>query len=516
MFKFLGNLFSGGESKTTVVSGQNRVRSQYDAAQTTDANSGHWNNADGFSARLANAPAVRKVLRERARYEWANNCYAKGMIATDADYVIGTGPRLQVLTEDDEYNAEVERKFHEWATKVKFGRKLWTMRTAWRRDGESFALFRKNNRLHHPVKLDLKLIECDQVADDFSSFDLNVKNDDGIILDDDGNPLAYKIWPQHPGDLFGVTIKGVNKPSLIPAEDAIHLFRRDRPGQYRGVSEIAPALMLYPTMRRWTYAALGSAEKAARISGVIKSTYSPDEPAAIAAMEDIYLEADSFLTLPEGWDISQIRAEQPSTQYGMFKRAVISEMSRCLSQPYNIAAADSSEYNFASGKLDHLGWYKFVGIDEASVGDDACTPTFEKWFIYAQGLDGYLPPKPTDFEFPPHVWFWDGQDTIDPREANATDTSLKNGSQTLPRVWAKKGLDAKQELTAYSKALGMSYEELQEKLRENLFSNSQPLETNEATNEQQEQEENEASAKSNRSKFTGSREAIGVDGFSRN
>ncbi len=76
------------------------IRARYDAAATTDANRKHWANADGLSADAAASPEVRRILRNRARYEAANNSYAAGIVATLANDVVGTGPRLQVLTDD--------------------------------------------------------------------------------------------------------------------------------------------------------------------------------------------------------------------------------------------------------------------------------------------------------------------------------------------------------------------------------------------------------------------------------
>ena len=37
---------------------------------------------------------VRRMLRNRSRYEVANNPYAKGVVLTLASDVLGTGPRL--------------------------------------------------------------------------------------------------------------------------------------------------------------------------------------------------------------------------------------------------------------------------------------------------------------------------------------------------------------------------------------------------------------------------------------
>ena len=78
---------------------------------TTDENRRHWANADGLSANAANSAEVRRTLRNRARYEVANNSYASGIVLTLANDVIGTGPRLQMLTANAEANRQIERSF---------------------------------------------------------------------------------------------------------------------------------------------------------------------------------------------------------------------------------------------------------------------------------------------------------------------------------------------------------------------------------------------------------------------
>lgn len=77
--------------------GRNWLRARYDAAVTTHENRRHWASADGLSADAANSPEVRRTLRNRARYEVANNSYARGIVLTLANDLIGTGPRLQML-----------------------------------------------------------------------------------------------------------------------------------------------------------------------------------------------------------------------------------------------------------------------------------------------------------------------------------------------------------------------------------------------------------------------------------
>jgi capsid protein len=84
------------------------VRARFDAAQTTPDNHKHWSNADYVSADAAASPEVRRTLRNRALYEVANNSYARGIVLTLANDVIGTCPRLQILADSAEANGTID------------------------------------------------------------------------------------------------------------------------------------------------------------------------------------------------------------------------------------------------------------------------------------------------------------------------------------------------------------------------------------------------------------------------
>ena len=157
--------FVGGRKRETLSAARVRViRAKFDSAQTTPDNRRHWANADALSADAAANREVRRTLRNRARYEVANNSYARGIVLTLANDVIGTGPRLQMLTDSDEGNRIIEREFIAWAKAVGLPEKLRTMRMARAQDGEAFGLLVSNASLNSPVKLDLRLIEADQVT----------------------------------------------------------------------------------------------------------------------------------------------------------------------------------------------------------------------------------------------------------------------------------------------------------------------------------------------------------------
>ncbi len=165
MFRWLTNLFAATKPTRSVQGRAVRLlRARYDAAVTSDDNRRHWANADGLSANAANSPEVRRVLRNRVRYEVANNSYARGIVLTLANDVIGTGPRLQMLTEDAEGNRRVEQAFAAWAKAVSLADKLRTMRAARASDGEAFAVLTSNPKLPTTVQLDLRLVEADRVC----------------------------------------------------------------------------------------------------------------------------------------------------------------------------------------------------------------------------------------------------------------------------------------------------------------------------------------------------------------
>ena len=173
------------------------LRARFDAAQTTKDNAKHWGAAEFLSADAEADANVRKILRTRARYEVQNNSYARGIVKTLAEDTIGTGPRLQMLLEDEGTNRRIEHDFGVWAKKIHLPSKLRTIRMARCQDGEAFILLARNPALKSNVTLDMQLIEADRVTDDELTSDPNCV--DGITFDPFGNPVSYKVLKRHPG-----------------------------------------------------------------------------------------------------------------------------------------------------------------------------------------------------------------------------------------------------------------------------------------------------------------------------
>jgi len=432
------------------------MRARYDAAITTDENRRHWAAADSLSARAANSPEVRRVLRNRARYEVANNSYARGIILTLANDLVGSGPRLQMLTSSAEVNRQLEREFGRWAKAVGLAEKLRTMCIARVQDGEAFALLTTNPKLPTPVKLDIRLVEADQVATpDIDPLDTSTV--DGIVFDEHGNPVEYHILREHPGDL-GVSWN--MEYDRVPADAVIHWFRVDRPGQVRGIPDITPALPLFAQLRRFTLAVLAAAETAADFAGILYTDAPPGGEADPAEpFEPIELEQRALVTMPGGWKMSQLQPAQPATTYAEFKREVLNEIARCLNMPFNIAAGNSSGYNYASGRLDHQTYYKTLRVEQSHLETVVLDRILSAWLDEAVLIPSLWQEDVGVYPEWPHQWFWDGHEHVDPvKEATAQATRLANHTTTLAYEYARQGRDWEEALRQRAAELRLMHE----------------------------------------------------------
>jgi lambda family phage portal protein len=412
-----------------------KVQARFDAAQTTEGNERHWAWADIYSAAAANNLAVRTQLRKRARYEYANNCFCNGMVRRKAFQTVGTGPRLQLMSGDESVNRTVEESFTAWSRSIRLADKLRSMTQARIRDGETFGLLVTDPSLPGRVKLNFKPIECDQVTNTFVA--PNVPGHvDGIHYDNAGTPTGYDVLKHHPGDFFAVNMNW--QTDQIPASDMVHLFNHDRPGQVRGVPEITPALPLFALLRRYTLATISSAEVAAMFALFLKSNGSADaDQITDSPFTSIEVQRNTMTTLPYGYDVNQLRAEQPTTTYDVFQRAILREIAQSMLQPIGVASGDSSDYNYSSAQLDILSYYQSLDIDRQNIDVDVLDRVFAAWLDEA-ALAGEIPQVP----YYRHRWMWPPNEDIDPvKAAESAAIRRKNGLMTDAEYFGRRSLD---------------------------------------------------------------------------
>jgi lambda family phage portal protein len=424
--------------------GEPGVKAHYDAAQTTYENAAHWSFSNALSADRINSRQVRSTLRNRARYELSNNCYAGGIVHFIADEVVGRDIHLLMGAGVDEAVATwAEGEFHEWLQAIDGIGKLNLLTFAQVADGESFGVITTNPGITTPVKADLLVYECDFVQlPAWAEMFLDPRNIDGIRIDKYGQPVVYQFLRQHPGSMYGGVLVDADP---IPADRVIHLFKPTRPGQHRGVSELAAALPLFAQLRRWTLAVIAAAETAADIAGIIKSNVVDVDPNGSGAtpFDRVEIERRALMTLPDGYDIHQFKAEQPVSTYKEFKREIVAEIARSVSVPVGVALGDHAGFNYSSAKLDNQLWHKVRRVRRSLLRRQALDRLLYQWRREAELIPGYMPAALRNPEaWTGHDWLMDGDEFADPlKEANGQKVRLESLTTNLSIECAKHGLD---------------------------------------------------------------------------
>ncbi len=459
---------SSREPTTVDMDTARPIRGSYDAASSGGMNTNHWAASDALDADSANSKTVRERISRRARYEIGSNGQGKGVQLTHANYVVGRGPKLRMQTGSTGLNSMIEFEWKKWAKEVKLAKKLRTAIKTKVSDGEAFIIITQNPKMRHRVKLGLKMVEAEQVTTPFLGAN-EANRIDGIEFDDFDNPLFYDVLKQHPGGQFSVD----QKVERIPARFMLHLFREDRAGQHRGVSELSSSLNVYAVARRFREAVVVGAENIANMSVFLKTQADPNiEPDIVKPLSTLPWEKGMMTAAPRGYDLFQPKPEQPSATYKEFTREQSGEQARPLNMPNNIARADSSGYSFSGGKLDHLTYFVSIDVEQQDIDEDGLDPLFEVWFAEAVLRFGWgVPADPP----PNHGWDWPEKPIIDEKKhADANKTNLSTGVAVLRRVYAKAGLDFEEELPNMAEDYGVTTDEMRAALFRTHFGDSVP------------------------------------------
>lgn len=454
---WLSNLFS------TMTKRSARRRVYHLAAATDRHTEKTWMPAVTTDADTAILPEIDR-LRSRSAYEAANNPSAAGMIRTYANDCIGTGPRPQVISNVDEFNEDLESEFLIWSGD---GHSLEPPSCDYHTDrvlsemlrlavkmlivkGEVFVQ-RAYDTTTSGLQLRLIIIPPEMIATPFGIFDGIQKNGHvikgGIEYDADGKILAYHKLNEHPGDgLIGV---GSLASVPIPAQDITHLVVQDDEGQSRGRPWLAPSLLILSSLREYVQYVMGSAKFAAGISGVLESAdpLSGENPRSDEEFDTVEVERNMLLTLPAGYTMNQFQPAQPTTNYPDFRKGSVGDAARPICMSRNVATADSSDHNYASGRLDNQFYHKELKIVRDWIAKRCLRPIMRSFAFEAAGLRMLRGLARLKWRRLQVTWMWPGFEHVDPqKEANATDTKLANHTTTLADWYAQEGKDWQSQL----------------------------------------------------------------------
>ena len=445
------------------------LRALFDVAQDDPDNRKHWGQADYLAADASLTADVRNKLRSRSRYEIENNSFARHIAHTTVQLIVGTGPRLRVIDQDvtREQAKLINRAWRRFDRRVNLTQLIWTARLAQLASGEVLIYMAPALDVSGTMSnLDLHLIEADQLhAPATPGTDAvlttesadQTRNHDGVIVNRWGKPLRYQVAPVHPGAEY----TAVNSKHMeLDASRVVHLFRRERPGQVRGIPELTASLPLFAEIRRYGKAVRIAAEVAALHTTVMETDAPPDvmdEGQDDYELDEIQLERGMATFVPAGWKLRQLQAEQPTTMYDAFVQAVVCEAAAAVHLPRNLALLNSSSYNYASGKLDHQAFGRYCESEQRALNTQLLDRVLAMWWESATEsgeLAGVGLPEPPEVR-----WDWDSITPGEPlKEAQAAQLRVALGQSTRAEEAARAGKDFEENMHQQASELALARE----------------------------------------------------------
>lgn len=292
------------------------------------------------------------TLRSRSRDLRRNNAYIHKAIDLISNNVVGKG----ILTQWDDEN--VSEDWKEWAHSTAidydgrndiYGLQRLIMEAVVE-SGE--VLVRKRVVSGQKFPLQYQVLESDFL----DSTILNTKaiNEgnfviQGVEFDSNGKRVGYHIYESHPGSVDH-PYNSLNS-NFIPADEILHIYRAERPGQVRGVPWPSPVMIKVKDLDDFEDAQLMRQKVAACFTAFVH-----DISADVECDDDSDLgekiEPALIEHLPPGKTITF--ANPPSVEnYKEFTSAQLRAVAAGLGLSYEALTGDLSEVNFSSARM---GW----------------------------------------------------------------------------------------------------------------------------------------------------------------
>lgn len=409
-----------------------------------------------------------RMLRARSRELVRNNPIAGGAIETQVTNVIGSGLKLQSridyeklgVSEDEaeKWQTSTERLFRLWAssemcdasgTQTFYEIQDLALRSALE-SGDNLTVLANRKRDNWPFKLALQLVEADRICNKDFEQDTD-KCTGGIERDDNFFPVAAWVCNRHPGRYISPTSFKWQRVEFRGQKsgrrNAIHLFRKIRPGQTRGVPSLAPIIETLKQLGRYSEAELDAAVTNASLALFVKmdpeafeDVFTADAKKQIinSAMEwDGALRPNKAVNLLPGEEIESANTNRPNPNFDPFVSAFMRQVGMGLNIPVEVLTKHfQSSYSAARAAL--LDAWRTFKIRREWMASRWCQPIYEEWLAdaVANGLiqaPGFFADPIVRAAWCGSTWSGDGPGAIDPeKEANAAAKRIETGITTLP------------------------------------------------------------------------------------
>jgi len=429
---------------------QSKRQAQYAAAKTNRL-TGIWSPTETNVNEIigASSSAVRARIRQLVRdFPYFSNALNK-----ICEYSVGTGITFQsrIRTLDDKLDKkaiqQVEDAFNFWADEADIAGKLHyyeMMELAKRQDvenGEFIIVKRAPSSAGRYLPFALQMIEPDSLTNvnTSASSKLNVVDQGIEYKRSTGEVVAYHF---NDPDSWG-------KPMRVKAQNVIHGYQFLRPGQLRGISPFAPAVLVTHDLNTYMDAEIDTAKMAAKYLAFIKAdpmgrqmgleTDEDDSDKKIETLENAIIEY-----LNPGEDITIATNPRPGDNFAPFVKLILCMVSVTTGVPYELLSGDYGGLNYSvtrTGRNDFSHALRPVSVRHIRHFCQKTTIPFMDVAVFEGKLN-----FPKYFTNPiPYLrseWQPPGMEPVDPlRESKAQIDQIAKGLRSPQEIVKARGRD---------------------------------------------------------------------------
>lgn len=406
-------------------------------------------NASSTSANAElNSVSVAR-LRDRARDMVRNNPYCARALDIWTSNVIGAGIVPASRTGKKAMDRKVMDLWKRFTDDCDadgqldfYGLQALAVRSAFE-GGDTLARMRvrrESDGFHIPFQI--QLMEGDHLDAGKNDNVNGVKTILGVQLSPIGQRIGYYIFPEHPGERGAFNFSSITS-SWVDATEVVHLYRKARIGQVRGVSAFAPVMLQARDLADLQEAVVVKARIEACFSGFITSEEA-DGMALGAQSEDAYgngvqeLQPGMLRHLKPGESI-EFANPTSSVAFDPVMTQTLMGIAVGLGLTYDQLTGDLRQANYSSLRAGKIEMRRLIEqVQYQMIVPMFCRPIWRK-FIEMSITTGLLRGSVNDY---PCEWIAPAHEAIDPvKDLNADIMAVRSGRMTMRQFIAAWGND---------------------------------------------------------------------------
>ena len=253
-------------------------------------------------------------------------------------------------------------------------------------------------------------------------------------------------------------------PQRFPADQVILGYRSLRPNQLRGVTPLAPVVLLAHQLRDYLEAEISSAQRAARWLAFVTSN---DPAATMNALGSALTTSsdgdDSYYStemghatvdfLRTGEEVTIANHNRPGDSFEPFVKFILRTFAAAAGVTYELVSGDYTGSQYTTARVSRNDMLKGIDIRRSRLIRQLCEPVKKEFMFWATttgklDLPGYF----TNQEFYNRsVWMHPGVEQLDPlREGRAENDAVNAKLRSPQEVLIRRGRDPEQVLDEWA------------------------------------------------------------------